>query len=224
MGLLEDAIRQYARFEDRTTDPAAPPAGQRLVYVKGGSLWHRGPSGSPVEVGAGGGGGSGGVTLLGTLDLTTAQTFTSIPGTYSDLELRVVARVSGATGWQHLHLRCNGDGGANYDHVMMRAYGSSSDHWQGFGQTWMFGGQVVGSSAPADTASRSQITFIGYAGGFLKELHFESAVRAGTGSAEYGRWHGASTWRSTAAITSLALSLPAGTFGAGSTARLYGRI
>jgi hypothetical protein len=38
MGLLEDALRAYARFEDRADDPGTPPAGQGLVYFKDGKL------------------------------------------------------------------------------------------------------------------------------------------------------------------------------------------
>jgi hypothetical protein len=86
MGLLEDAIRQYATFADRTTDPAAPSAGERLVYVKDGSLWHRGPTGSPVEVGGGGGGGGGGGDYgAPVIDdaLDSLSTLTAVSGTWT---------------------------------------------------------------------------------------------------------------------------------------------
>lgn len=38
MGLLEDALRAYALFEDRTTDPSTPAANRGLIYFKDGVI------------------------------------------------------------------------------------------------------------------------------------------------------------------------------------------
>jgi len=63
MGMLEDAIRAYATYEDRTTDPATPGSGETLVYVKDGKLHTVDDGGTVVEYGAGGG--DGGATFVG---------------------------------------------------------------------------------------------------------------------------------------------------------------
>ena len=60
MGLLEDALRAYAKYEDRTTNPATPTSGSALVFVKDGKLHTVDDAGTVVEYGTGGGGGGDG--------------------------------------------------------------------------------------------------------------------------------------------------------------------
>lgn len=61
MGMLEDAIRAYAKFEDRESDPSTPSSGHALVYVKDGAIHSINDQGEVTAYGAGNGnGGSGG--------------------------------------------------------------------------------------------------------------------------------------------------------------------
>lgn len=57
MGLLEDAIRAYAKFEDRADDPVTPAAGSGLIYFKDGALYGIDAAGVVTAYGSGGGGG-----------------------------------------------------------------------------------------------------------------------------------------------------------------------
>ena len=55
MGMLEDALREYAAFDDRTGDPSTPATDVALVYVKDGVLHTVDDQGTVVEYGGGGG-------------------------------------------------------------------------------------------------------------------------------------------------------------------------
>jgi hypothetical protein len=97
---LSDALRAYATFEDRTTDPATPTAGTGLVYFKDGKLHQRDSAGVVTDLteSGGGGGGGGGVpfkrtVITGTGNKTTSSTtWTAVDATnlgYLTLELAV---------------------------------------------------------------------------------------------------------------------------------------
>jgi hypothetical protein len=59
MGMLEDALREYGKYEDRTTNPSTPAAGTGLIFFKDGIIHSIDDAGTVVEYGSGGGGGSG---------------------------------------------------------------------------------------------------------------------------------------------------------------------
>ena len=58
MGMLEDALREYAAFDDRTGDPATPATDVALVYVKDGVLHTIDDQGAVTAYGEGGGAGN----------------------------------------------------------------------------------------------------------------------------------------------------------------------
>lgn len=104
--MIEDAVRAYAAFEDRTTDPSTPSAGEGLVYFKDGALHSIDDAGTVVEYGAGGGGAtaelldwhqvaraSSGGTSIGTSFTTVAENSVTLevtPTVPSSGQLRVV--------------------------------------------------------------------------------------------------------------------------------------
>jgi hypothetical protein len=55
MGMLEDALRVYSKYEDRTTNPSTPAAGAGLIYFKDGKIHSIDDAGTVVEYGASGG-------------------------------------------------------------------------------------------------------------------------------------------------------------------------
>lgn len=80
MGMLEDALREYAAYEARTTDPSTPAAGRALVYFKDGALHTIDSAGTVTTYGSGAGGGGGAVLQVQTavLNVNSATTSTSL--------------------------------------------------------------------------------------------------------------------------------------------------
>jgi hypothetical protein len=73
--MIEDAIRTYEQFEDRSTDPSTPASGHGLIYFKDGKIHSIDDAGAVTEYGAGGGGGGvlGYESAAGTTDQTLSN-------------------------------------------------------------------------------------------------------------------------------------------------------
>ena len=138
-------------------------------------------------------------------------TFSSIPGTYTDLKLVVVVSVE-ANG-QAIDYRFNGDSASNYSHTHMTGTGNVAFSYRESNQTSFY------LEGLADTVPGIQtLDIFNYAGSTFKTiLGTHSGDRNGAGEVSSV----VSLWRSTAAITSLSLNAIV-TFDAGTTATLYG--
>jgi hypothetical protein len=138
---------------------------------------------------------------------TTTVTFSSIPGTYTDLVLIVAGNVTPGG----LNLTVNSDTSANYSYTRM------------FGQS---GGALSGR----DTASTSiPITISDMVNGSALiniQRYANTAtykcflLRANNSSSYVGAYSG--TWKSTSAITSVTITVTSGTISAGTVFSLYG--
>lgn len=122
MGMLEDALREYAAFEDRINDPATPSADTGLLYIKNGKVHSIDDAGTVTEYGSGGGGGGGAilqvVTAVSTVDdATTATTMQN-----SSLAATITPQAADST----LLIRVDGE-------VTIRATGSTTNRrgWVG---------------------------------------------------------------------------------------------
>jgi len=152
---------------------------------------------------------------VNTTTLTSAAasvTFSSIPATYTDLYL--VAQMQNTGSLQRIDLRFNSDSGSNYS--VTRVYGS-------------------GSTAVSDrfaNASGIDIAYVATSGWCIANHSIMNYANTTTYKSIVGRWNSEGNsgytvglvglWRSTAAITSIAL-IPAGVnFASGSTFTLYG--
>jgi hypothetical protein len=82
MGMIEDALREYASYEDRSTDPSTPASGSGLIYFKNGKIHSRDDAGTVVEYGPAVGGG-GEFTESQTVKLTTGD-LTTTSATFVD--------------------------------------------------------------------------------------------------------------------------------------------
>jgi hypothetical protein len=144
-------------------------------------------------------------------------TFSSISGTYKDLQLRFIAAAS--TTLPTLYLRLNSDSGANYVRHRFQGNGTSASSSVNTGETaaYMFG------SAGVPTASifcASVLDILDYSNtNKYKTLRaMDGADSNGSGVMECL----SNLWMNTAAITSITLTLDSGNFTQYSSFALYG--
>ena len=149
-------------------------------------------------------------TTLGSAASTI--TFSSIPGTYTDLRLVIVG--SGDT-TALLYFYYNSDTGTNYSNTRLTGDGSTAASARQTGIAYNRARQSTNSSNP----SLNEIDIFSYAGSTNKTcLITSSNDQNGSGDV----YKVVSLWRSTAAITSITLLPSSGNFNSGTTATLYG--
>lgn len=157
---------------------------------------------STVTVGAGG---------------SSTVTFSSIPGTYKNLQLRMYGATTNGT-VADIYFRFNGDSGANYFCHQLRGGGSTV---QGFSYTTQNQMILTSNTGQSNIDTNAAVcTIVDYA-----STTKNKTIRSRTGY-DYGSggesifWSGA--WNSTAAVTSINLSLSGGNFLQYSKFALYG--
>ena len=173
-------------------------------------------------------GGSGGSLTLITRTVTSGSatnvSFTSIPGTYEDLEVRVNGRGSAASANVVLRIRFNGDTGANYDLSKYDYNGGSGFGGSGAATTYADFGYLSGATAPANAASSCILSILGYARTvFQKSGRSSGNIIAGTTAGTVWEGMGTVNWRNTAAITQIDVFPASGNFIDGTVVSLYGR-
>ena len=150
-----------------------------------------------------------------TLGSAGTVTFSSIPGTYTDLVLISSAKNSSGSGGTY-QIVINSDTGSNYSATYMQGTGSAANSGRFTNNT------VAYTSRSADPSGSE------YAPGIV---HFMNYSNTTTFKTLLSRGNEASTttiafvnlWRSTSAITSINLEQPGGgNFAAGSSFTLYG--
>lgn len=147
-----------------------------------------------------------------------SATFSNIPGTYTDLVLRMALKSSGAATITGPTLRVNSDSGSNYSFTVLSGNGSSasSNRVGGTNGDRLRFGEVI----ETDNFSPCVVHFFSYANtNVYKTLLCESAAP----SLSVGRIVG--LWRSTSAITSITVYSTdngADDLVSGSTLSLYG--
>lgn len=169
----------------------------------------------------------------GTLSLISRQllaapaasvTFSSIPQTYENLVLEIIAACSDATAGIDLHAQFNGDTGANYDWAGSYASGAGGGQEGQVAATSMKIGYGVGTTAPANQAALTHIRINGYARTtFLKTAIAQADSVQGATTTTTFMESLMGNWRSTAAINRITFTdASGGNFIAGSVFSLYG--
>ena len=154
-----------------------------------------------------------------TLGATAASvTFSSIPSTYTDLI--VTGQIIGAA-QDNLVLRFNSDTGSNYSHTTLWSNGSTVASLRRTNATYSY---IIGEGllpTAANTFASISININNYANTTTNKTLL---ARSGTNNATYPEISLLTgLWRSTAAITSVSLITPSGSYLAtGSTFNLYG--
>jgi hypothetical protein len=154
-------------------------------------------------------------TTLGTASATI--TLGSIPATYTDLKLVVVASTTGTSDY-NVQLRFNGDSGSNYSRTGYDIGSANGYAFRNTGATFI---DWVYAHGLNPTLSFFTYDIFSYAGNKFKPVLVNSSHNT-TSSTATGLSRISGAWRSTSAITTLELSVPSTTFAIGSTATLYG--
>ena len=151
-------------------------------------------------------------TLINSTTLTTAAasvTFSSIPGTYTDLVLVVSGTVSTAN---NPSLQFNSDAGSNYSWTYLSGNGSSAASGRSSNTTSILtGGFGTGTIANAIYQIQDYSNTTTNKTVINRHNRSDDSVTS---------WVG--LWRNTAAITSLVLGAGGGNWNSGSTFKLYG--
>ena len=152
---------------------------------------------------------------------TASITFSSIPSTYTHLQIRGFHRTSntGSSNW-HALIRFNSDTGNNYTWHGLRGDGSSAIAYNAASQVY---GLAIISGDDANTA-------LSWGAGVVDVLDYANTnknktIRTLTGFDENGQGMIellSSLWMNTSAVTSITLFPPSGTFLQNSSFALYG--
>lgn len=148
---------------------------------------------------------------IATNTLSSAQasyTFTSIPGTYTDLIL--VFNGAGSTS-ANLDTQVNGDTGSNYSFNALYGTGSTVSSNRGTNVTYFRSGYITTAQ------SMSILQFQNYANTTTYKSMLGRFSPSG-GDVEFA----VSMWRSTSAITSILIKPSSGNLASGSVITLYG--
>jgi hypothetical protein len=149
---------------------------------------------------------------------TSSVTFSSIPQTYTDLVL-VIQPVAGASNYNS-QFRFNGDSGSNYGATILAGNGSSAASYRGSNIT---AGYLDSEGYPSTTAGAT--TQIMHVMNYANTTTYKTTLNR-SGRASSGTDLGVTTWRSTAAITSITLGSDLGagrtTYVSGCILNLYG--
>ena len=148
-------------------------------------------------------------------------TFSSIPSTYTHLQVRILAKdTAGAVGY-HLEWRFNSDGGANYPSHALQGDGSSAT---AAGYTGLTYGTAVNIVA---TASHNASVY----SGIIMDIHDYASTTKNKTVRVFGGYDNngsgvvgldSSVWLSTSAITSIVFTSDGPNYKSGTQFALYG--
>ena len=142
---------------------------------------------------------------------TSAYTFSSIPGTYTNLYMMV----NGYCGGGYYTVRFNGDSGTNYSRTLLFTQSGSPTSYRNTNDTNLYGNL-------GDSTTNIGNTFH-HINNYANATTYKTVIRQGGGQDTYAPQIEAGVWRATPqAITSITLTSSSGVFGSGTVMSLYG--
>ena len=142
-------------------------------------------------------------------------TFSSIPGTYTDLVVVIKATWTTVANDMYIYMQLNSDTGSNYSTTVLTGTGSSAISNRFSNRTNM--NMDYYATLVDDEPTQRNINIMNYSNTTTYKTAIWRSNRAGGGTdAMVG------LWRSTAAITTILFDLESGDFASGSTFTLYG--
>lgn len=163
-------------------------------------------------------------TTLGSA--TASYTFNSIPSTYTDLVIIFSGQQNSAFSGRNLNIRFNGDSGSNYSSVQILSTGDGAAYTGADANQTACYGPLINSTGTTSGPSTAIMNIARYA----NSSTFKTMVNYGGGASVYSSGtnvgvyvgNNVSTWRNTAAITSVTVLSSNGDMTSGSTLTLYG--
>lgn len=171
----------------------------------------------------------GGLVLLNTVNLGANGTFdvSSIPQTYNDLLLMLIAKGVGTGGSEQPIVRFNNDTAANYRRASFQVWNANPGYPHGEADTSILSGVLPDSngSYPAGAFGIVEIVIPGYASTvWRKSLLFRSYAAYAATPPNYDFYNnGGGVWGSQAAINRIQIAGSVGNLVTGSQLRIYGR-
>lgn len=147
-------------------------------------------------------------------------TFSSVPGTYTDLYLVASLRSSQADTVGYAGLRFNGDNGNNYSGRYLNGNGSGGRGSASYTSNRIYGQGTGGDSSTTDTFASLEFYIPNYAGSTNKSVSMTNMNETNATAAYMTIVAG--LWSNTAAITEVTLVYPGYNFLTNSSAYLYG--
>ena len=151
---------------------------------------------------------------------TATITFSSIPSTYTHLQLRGIVRGTNAANEVGVYLRINSDSGTNYSNHFLAGNGTSASAGAYTSETRFIFGQVAASTSTSSTFGVAVLDILDYT-----NTNKYKTGRSLTGTDRNGGGTivlYSSLWMNTNAVTDLSLNCTAGNFEQYSQFALYG--
>ena len=162
-----------------------------------------------------------GMDPISGITLTSSQssiTFSSIPSTYTHLQVRGIGRFSGS-GPAQMQIQFNGDTGSNYATHSLFGDSSATASIASTSNTSATNGIMNGSDAIANNFGVAVIDILDYAN--TNKYKTSRSLSGENNNTNGYMWFASGLWQSTSAITSITLSLPS-SFVQYSSFALYG--
>ena len=151
---------------------------------------------------------------------SSSVTFSSIPATYSHLQVRAINRKTGGT-WGQTRLTVNSDTGNNYANHMLYGDGSSAASGNnGFPINWISGGVETGTTQSASVFGSYVIDILDYAN--TNKYKTTRSLGGGDNNGSGYCWFSSGVWMNTNAITSITLTPENNNYAQYSHFALYG--
>ena len=147
--------------------------------------------------------------------------FTSIPGTYTHLQVRGIGRSTQSPDASvNVYLRLNSDTGSNYSTHYLTGNGSSASAGGAANSTFIYAGAVIAAGSTASAFEGSVIDILDYANTNKYKTTRTLVGWDANGSGIIGLWSG--NWRNTNATTTITLLPSGGNWAQYSHFALYG--
>ena len=148
---------------------------------------------------------------------TANMEFTSIPGTFDDLLIKLSARPTSG-GATQAQIQFNSSGGTAYSDRTLEGSGSSASSYSRSSQPYVWA--IAADPTTTSTFGNTEFYIPNYAGSDNKSVSIDSVSEANQTTAYMALVAG--LWSNTSAITSIILTLNGTNFAQHSTAVLYG--
>jgi hypothetical protein len=157
--------------------------------------------------------------VLGTT--ASSVTFSSIPGTFKDLILRISARNADAVFGRELRCTFNANTGSLYSYIQLSGSGTTAASTSGSSLAYGVLGSINGGGTTANTFGSMEVYIPSYLASANKPLSSYAVTELNSDVNNQIKVE-ADLFRSTTAISSIELFLNSGNFDTGSSFYLYG--